>query len=121
MFAPSPSEVTQRCVHLHLAHLLLFRSHPSALFGQRGDMLQCLCVPLSDMQSNFGIVMLACLLLRTLQQARADPFAAPIAEHSERIDIPFIVLRLPFEPASNGGVEPCLISTPKAQNQPDHL
>src|SRR5258706_11929770 len=42
--------------------------------------IQCLFVPLSDMQSNFGIVMLACLLLPTLQHARADPFAAPIAE-----------------------------------------
>src|SRR5437764_4083181 len=83
--------------------------------------IQCLFVPLSDMQSNFRIVVLARLPLRTLQQARADPLAAPIAEHGERIDIPFIVLRLPFEPASNGGVEPCLISTPKAQNQPDHL
>src|SRR5207237_2355456 len=83
--------------------------------------IQCLFVPLSDMQSDFGIVVLARLPLRTLQQARADPLAAPISEHSEGIDIPFIVLRLPFEPASNGGVEPCLLSTPKAQNQPDHL
>src|SRR6266704_6922233 len=83
--------------------------------------IQCLFVPLSDMQSDFGIVVLARLLLRTLQQARTDPLAAPISEHSERIDIPFIVLRLPFEPASNGGVEPGLISTPKAQNQSDHL
>src|SRR5947209_19767312 len=39
--------------------------------------LQCLRVPLSDMQSNFRIVVLACLLLRTLQQARANPLAAP--------------------------------------------
>src|SRR5215475_13038311 len=75
--------------------------------------IQCLFVPLSDMQSDFGIVVLACLLLRTLHQERAYPLAAPISEHSERIDIPFIVLRLPFEPASNGGVEPCLISTLK--------
>src|SRR5438067_221881 len=61
--------------------------------------IQCLFVPLSDMQSDFGIVVLARLSLRTLQQPRADPFVAPIAEHRERIDIPFIVLRLPFEPA----------------------
>src|SRR5258708_9658813 len=88
---------------------------------QMGIQIQCLFVPGSDMQSDFGIVVLACLLLRTLQQARADPLAAPIAEHSERINIPFIVLCLPFEPASNGGDEPCLISTPKAQHQPDHL
>src|SRR6266704_4393911 len=54
--------------------------------------IQCLFVPLSDMQSDFGIVVLARLPLRTLQQARADPLAAPIAEHSEGIDIPFIVL-----------------------------
>src|SRR5436309_12726762 len=73
--------------------------------------IQCLCVPLSDMQSDFRIVVLARLPLRTSQQARADPLAAPISEHSERIDIPFIVLTLPFEPASNGGVEPCLLST----------
>src|SRR6266700_8041682 len=73
--------------------------------------IQCLFVPGSDMQSDFGIVVLACLPLRSLQQARANPLEAPIAEHSERIDIPFIVLRLPFEPASNGGVEPCLLST----------
>src|SRR6266487_4961115 len=83
--------------------------------------IQCLFVPLSDMQSDFGIVVLARLPLRSLQQARADPLAAPIAGHSERIDIPFIVLRLPFEPASSGCVEPCLLSTPKAQNQLDHL
>src|SRR6266702_5694297 len=73
--------------------------------------IQCLFVPLSDMQSDFVIVVLARLPLRSLQQARADPLAAPIAEHSERIEIPFIVLCLPFEPASNGGVEPCLLST----------
>jgi len=78
--------------------------------------IQCLLILLRDMQRDFGIVVLARLLLRTLQQARADALAAPIAEHSERIDIPFIVLCLPFEPASNGGVEPCFISTPKAQN-----
>ena len=78
--------------------------------------IQGLLVPLSDMQCNFRIVVLARLPLRTLQQARADPLAAPIAEHSERIDIPFIVLRLPFEPASNGGVEPCLISTRQPLN-----
>src|SRR5258708_25126353 len=83
--------------------------------------IQCLFVPLSDMQSNFRIVVLACLLLRSLQQVRADPLAAPIFEHGERIDIPFIVLRLPFEPASNGGVEPWLVSTAKTQDQPDHL
>src|SRR6266478_3975907 len=79
---------------------------------QMGIQIQCLFVPGSDMQSDFGIAVLACLLLRTVQQARADPLAAPISEHSERIDIPFIVLGLPFEPASNGGVEPCLISPP---------
>jgi len=72
--------------------------------------IQCLCVPLSDMQCNFRIVVLACLPLRTLHQARADPLATSIFEHGERINLPFIVLRLPFEPASNGGVEPCLIS-----------
>src|SRR5947209_15158155 len=83
--------------------------------------IQCLFVPLSNIQSNFRIVVLARLPLRTLQQAGADPLAAPIAEHGECIDIPFIVLSLPFEPASNGRVEPCLISTPKAQHQPDHL
>src|SRR6266487_1217517 len=73
--------------------------------------IQCLCVPLSDMQSNFRIVVLVRLPLRSLHQARADPLATPIFDHGERIDIPFIVLRLPFEPASNGGIEPCLIST----------
>src|ERR1700736_5615111 len=83
--------------------------------------IQCLFVPLSDMQSNFRIVVLARLPLRSLHQARADPLATPIFEHGERIDIPFIVLRLAFEPASSGCVEPYLISTPKAQNQPDHL
>src|SRR5215467_3050156 len=35
--------------------------------------IQCLFVPLSDMQRDFGIVVLACLLLRTLHQERADP------------------------------------------------
>ncbi|HEX8035919.1 MAG TPA: hypothetical protein VF510_18835 [Ktedonobacterales bacterium] len=78
-------------------------------------------VILRDMQRDFGIVVLARLLLRGLQQARADPLMTPIIEHCERIDIPFIVRRLPFEPVSNGGVEPCLVSTAKAQNQPDHL
>src|SRR5438132_13199169 len=73
--------------------------------------IQCLFVPLSDMQSNFRIVVLARLPLRSLQQARADPLATPIFEHGERIDIPFIVLRLPFEPASSGCVESCLLST----------
>src|SRR6266513_2881120 len=35
--------------------------------------IQCLFVPLSDMQSNFRIVVLARLPLRSLHQARADP------------------------------------------------
>jgi len=83
--------------------------------------IQCLFVPLSDMQSDFGIVVLARLPLRTLQQARAVPLAVTILEHGERIDIPFIVLSLAFELASSGGVEPWLVSTSKAQNQSDHL
>ncbi len=80
--------------------------------------IQCLFVLLSNMQSDLGIVVLARLLLCTLQQARADALAAPIAQHGERIDIPFIVLRLLFEPAANGGVEPCFISTPKLKTNP---
>src|ERR1700730_5903898 len=40
--------------------------------------IQCLFVPLSDMQSNFRIVVLARLLLRSLQQLRANPLVAPI-------------------------------------------
>src|SRR3989442_12606767 len=62
--------------------------------------IQCLCVPLSDMQSNFRIVVLARLPLRSLQQARADPLATPIFEHGERTDIPSIDLGLPCKPAS---------------------
>src|SRR6266511_4693031 len=80
--------------------------------------IQCLFVLLSSMQSDLGIVVLARLLLCKLQQARADALAAPIAQHGERIDIPFIVLRLLFEPAANGGVEPCFISTPKLKTNP---
>jgi hypothetical protein len=34
---------------------------------QIGIQIQCLFVPGSDMQRDFGIVVLACLLLRTLQ------------------------------------------------------
>src|SRR5436190_6375317 len=52
--------------------------------------IQCLCVPLSDMQCNFRIVVLARLPLRSLHQARADPLAPPISEHAKRINIPFI-------------------------------
>src|SRR5260221_7747439 len=83
--------------------------------------VQCRLVSLSDMQRNFRIVVLACLPLRSLQQARADPLAAPICEHGERIDIPFILLRLPFEPASHSGIELCLVSTAQTPNQTDYL
>src|SRR5579884_44300 len=83
--------------------------------------LQCLLVPLGDIKRDPGIVMLTCQLLRCLQQARANSLPTPIFEYSERVNIPFIVLRLAFEPASNGSIQPYLVSSPKAQNQSDHL
>src|SRR5437764_10469723 len=52
--------------------------------------IQCLFVPLSDMQSNFRIVVLARLPLRTLQQACDDPLAASIDEHCDRLVITYI-------------------------------
>jgi hypothetical protein len=110
-----------RCFHHADIGTLIEDGLPGDHIVQVRIQFQCLLVALSDMQGNFGIVMLARLLLRRLQQARADPLVAPIREDGERIDIPFIVLGLPFEPASNGGVEPCLISTSKAQHQADHL
>ena len=79
---------------------------------------QCLIVSLCDIQSDFCIVLLACLLLRSLQQARADPLAPPIPEHGERINIPFVVLSLAFEPQSSCSVESYLISPPKALTNP---
>src|SRR5438105_5092424 len=112
--------VFQCCYHAYMGTLI-----EEGLLGdnivQMRIQIQCLFVPLSNMQSNFGIVVLARLPLRSLHQARADPLAAPILEHGERIDIPFIVLSLAFEPASSGCVESWLVSTSKAQNQSDHL
>src|SRR6266508_4371040 len=78
--------------------------------------IQCHFVPLSDMQRDFGIVVPTRLLLRPLQQARADALAAPIAQHRQRIDILFILLCLPFKPASNRGIELRLISAPNARS-----
>src|ERR1051326_8661602 len=80
--------------------------------------IQCLFVLLSDIESNFRIVVQPRLLLRSLHQARTDSLATPIFEHGKGIDIPFIGLGFAGEPASNGGVEPWLISTSKAQYQP---
>src|SRR5579883_464919 len=77
-------------------------------------------VPLRHMQRNFQVVMLARLLLRRLQQARADSLAAPLLEHRERINVPFIVLRFAFEPASHGGVELWFIAPAKAQLQSNY-
>ena len=83
--------------------------------------IESLLVPLRDMQCDFGIAPLARQLLRRMHEARADSLPTPVFEHGERIDIPFIILRLPFQPASHGGVEPCLVSPAKAQHQPDHF
>src|SRR5579875_1297594 len=88
---------------------------------QMGVQSQCLLVALSDMQGNVRIVVLARLLCRSLQQERADSFVFPMFDDSERINIPFVVLRPPFEPASDSGIESCLISSSKAQNQSDNL
>src|SRR5712692_10267195 len=82
---------------------------------------QCLLVLLCDIQRNFWISVLACLLLRRLRQARADPLAAPVGEYCQCIDIPFVLLRLAFQLPPNGCVESLFFSTSKAQNQPDHL
>src|SRR5690242_1349329 len=112
--------VLQRFYHAYI-RALIEDGLPGDNIVQTRIQVQCWLVSLSDMQRNFRIVVLACLPLRSLQQASADPLATPIREHGERIDIPFILLRLPFEPASHSGVEPCLISTAKAQNQTDHL
>jgi hypothetical protein len=78
----------------------------------------CLLVVWRNVQSDPGIVVLTRLLFRRLQQARPDPPVAPISQHSQRVNIPFIVLRLPFEPDSNSSVEPYLISPPKLNTSP---
>jgi hypothetical protein len=58
---------------------------------------QGLLVLLCDIQRDFWIAVVACLLLCRLQQARADPLAAPVGECCQCIDIPFVFLRLAFQ------------------------
>src|SRR5258708_20550224 len=82
---------------------------------------QGLLVLWCDIQRDFWIAVLACLLLCRLQQARADPLAAPVGEHCQCIYIPFVLLRLAFQRPPKGCVESLFLSTSKAQNQPDHL
>src|SRR5438552_2904649 len=65
--------------------------------------------------------MLACLLFSGLHKASTDPFATPIREHSQRINIPFIVRGLAFEPPSGGSVEAHFVSATKTQHQPYYL
>jgi hypothetical protein len=82
---------------------------------------QGLLVLSRHIQRNFCIAVAARLLLRRLQQARADAPAAPGGEHRQRIDIPLVLLCLVFELPANGRVQPLLLSPSKAQDQPDHL
>src|SRR5450755_5046411 len=111
MFLP----IVQYFDHTHIATLIEERltcDHimQTLIQGKR------LFVVLSDIECDLWVVMLARLLLRRLQQARAYPLATPILEHGQSINIPFVILCLMFEPPSNGCVESFLIATPKAQH-----
>src|SRR5438445_193668 len=70
-----------------------------------------------NIERDLSIAVLACLLLRRLQQARADALAAPIGKDCQRIDIPLVLLRLAFQRPANGRVESLLLSPSKAQYQ----
>ena len=111
--------VFQCFYHAHMRSLIE-QSLPGDRVVPTRIQIHCWFIVLSNIQRDFGIVVLARSLLRALQEGCADTLPPPIAEHRQSIDIPFVVLRLLFKPRSNGGVEPRFIAPPKTQHQPDH-